>query len=696
MRKLYTLILIAAFFFSPFSVSAQTTNQSLQRFRPGVDIRTTGKNIGGISFSGVGSSVLGCLDVGGRVVNGISSLFNNKSSGLTAPNKFNFSIPKGDQSVPVVSKTNDKKLDEIKKKESCLDAIAYTLAKQALAQVTNKTLTWINTGMDGNPFYVKNMGSLLGSIEKQSFMNYIRVVNQSDNQIIGQSVTNKLIELITGKQVSQSELIPVTEAEKKYDAFSKNFTSGGWGSWLNTTVGNENPLGRFLGVTEKISQDYGTKEEELVNEANQGNGFLSAKTCIRYAPAPNEDDDISFSLNPDGSQRCLEWQTTTPGSVIASQAQTITNSTTRQLEAADELNEVLGAFFDNMLNKLIQRGLNGLHKETTKNIGASYNASLITSGNIGGIDIGYQSSENGFNTQDFDISRPQQLRAVMQVQYDFLNKARDSQIALERILPTLGSLDYCIPGPNPTWANGLNENYQSFISSLDTPTKGRSTLNNILSTIPLIGGLFGTEDKEIQYALAGTPSLYDKVTDSSIDISPWSYLYYTKDYSRGVKNTDGDWIRGWINGGYNSITKKYQENFTTEKITALFTAVDPNTSYATGAIKESLKETSNILGYRSAIAELDPQYDQIISEKIDQIAELEEIRQEANQIVRTAKARYITSQANAGTPVNLSCINRAYVIDESPIVGTPRQESDSPNPMIDTYLESNDYFYRNL
>ncbi len=695
MRKLNTLILIVAIFFSPLYASAQTTNQTLQRFRPGVDIRTTGKNIGGISFSGVGSSVLGCLDVGGRVVNGISSLFNKKSSGLSVPNKFNFSIPKGDQSVPVISKTTDKKLDDIKKKESCLDAIAYTLAKQALAQVTNKTLTWINTGMDGNPFYVKNMGSLLGNIKDQEIRKYIGIaenINKGNGDAVGVSVTNKIIEMLTGRAPADNG--ETTPAQEKYDAFTRDFSNGGWDAWYRMTQLGENPIAGILTTSQQLGKNIAEEQENTKQQLLQGNGFLSARKCVEYAPI--DPDDNFNGQNPDGSPICLKYETTTPGAVIASQAQTITNSTTRQLEAADELNEVLGSFFDNMLNKLIQRGLDGLHKETTKNIGASYNASLITSGNIGSIDIGYQSSENGFNTQDFDISRPQQLRAVIQVQYDFLNKARDSQVALERILPTLGSLDYCIPGPNPTWANGLNENYQSFISSLDTPTKGRSTLNNILSTIPLIGGLFGTEDKEIQYALAGTPSLYDKVTDSSVDISPWSYLYYTKDYGRGVKNTDGDWIRGWINGGYNSITKKYQENFTPEKITALFTAVDPNTSYATGAIKESLKETSNILGYRNAIADLDPQYDQIISEKVDQIAELEEIRQEANEIVRVAKARYIASQANAGTPVNLSCINRAYVIDESPIVGSPRQESDSPNPMIDTYLESNDYFYRNL
>lgn len=700
MKKNFLILLTITALLSPSFALAQTSSSNLQRFRPGVDIQTTSKKIGGISFSGVGSSVLGCVDVGGKVVSGISSLFKKSStSGLTKANNFNFSSKvSGAESVAVKDNVSQKTLDELKKKETCLDAIANTLAKQALAQVTNKTLSWINTGLDGNPFYVKNIDSFLGSIKDQQVRNYIGIadnINRRDGDAVGVSVTNKIIEMITGRTVPNSSAL--TPAQQKYEDFTNDFSKGGWDSWYRMTQLGENPIAGVLTTSEQLGKNIVQQQELAKQELSQNNGFLSAKKCKTFAPAPNSDDDLSFSLNPDGTQRCLEYEITTPGSVIASQAQTITNSSTRQLEAADELNEVLGAFFDNMLNKLIQKGLNGLQKETARSLGGNfYSPSLVTSGSVGGASMGYQSADSSYSTQDFDISRPQQIRAVLKTQYDFLSTAEDSQVALERILPTLGALDYCLPGPNPTWTDGLNENYQSFISSFETPTKDRSTLSTILSTFPIIGGFFGSGDKEIPYALTGNPVLFDKVTQSNVPISPWLYLYYTKDYARGVKNTDGDWIRGFVNAGYDRITKRYQRDFTTDSITALFTAVDPNTAYATGAIKESLKETSNLISYREAIASIDPQYDEIISQKQSQIEELESIRQEALSIVRTAKTRYIASQAAAGTPVNLSCINSAYVLDDSAIDVRPREESDAPNPMIDKYLEANEYFYKNL
>lgn len=681
------------------SKTSPQSAQVLQRFRPGVDIQSTGKKIGGISFSGVGSSVLGCLDVGGKVVNGISDLFTKKAPKVDSKiaSKFNFATGKA-QSVPTTDTATQKKIDEIKKKETCLDAIAYTLSRQALSQVTNKTLNWINTGFGGNPFYVKNMNSFLGSIKDEQIRSYIGIadnINRGNGDAVGTAVTNKIIEMLTGR-TTPIPSGPPTPAQKKYDDFTKDFTSGGWDAWYRMTQFGENPIAGVLETSERLGKNIAQEQENAKQQLLQNNGFLSAQKCVQYAPTTNADDSLDFSLNPDGSQRCLKWETTTPGSVISSQAQSITNTNTRQLEAADELNEVLGAFFDNMLNKLIQRGLDGLQKETARGLGGNYSASLISGGNVGGVDMGYQSAGAGVDVNDFDISRPQQLRAVMQTQYDFLNTARDSQIAMQRILPTLGALDYCIPGPNPSWGNDLNSNFQNFINSFETPTKSSSLAAKLLSTIPLLGGFFSSEDKEIQYALIGEPTLFDKSAEDMRAISPWSYFYYTKDYSRGVKNTDGAWIRGYIAGGYNRITEKYQSSFTPTKIIGLFTAVDPNTGYVTGAISESLNETNSLLNYQKTIADLDSQYDEIISNKEDQLVELEEIREEVNDIVRVAKARYIAQQAAAGTPVNLSCINRAYVIDESAIVGSPRAESDAENPMIQQMLDANDYFYTTL
>ena len=66
------------------------------------------------------------------------------------------------------------------------------------------------------------------------------------------------------------------------------------------------------------------------------------------------------------------------------------------------------------------------------------------------------------------------------------------------------------------------------------------------------------------------------------------------------------------------------------------------------------------------------------------------------QIVSTAKARYIASQAAAGTPVTTACIDQAYQIDTTPIVGVSRIESDAPDPFAQQSAAASAYFYSNL
>jgi hypothetical protein len=50
-------------------------------------------------------------------------------------------------------------------------------------------------------------------------------------------------------------------------------------------------------------------------------------------------------VNVSGTPTCLEWKTTTPGSIIAAQVSAISTTNIRQLANADAINETLGRFF---------------------------------------------------------------------------------------------------------------------------------------------------------------------------------------------------------------------------------------------------------------------------------------------------------------------------------------------------------------
>jgi hypothetical protein len=685
------------------AASSANTNAASSRLPYNPSSGTNGsKTFSGTTFAGAGGAIAGCANVGGLVVTGVSSLF--KKTGNSVSNSLN-------QAVKVEDTQTQKELKRTNRTLECLNGVAYAISKNLLQQVSDKTLRWINKGLGGNPLYVQDINSNLRSIRDEKLQNYLDSV-QNSNPIFGNAIRSAITKQVTGITDGYIDKAMDTPEAKEYQKFQENFTYGGWDSLLNM---NNNPVGVLFNNTDRIASSIAVEQKNRFDEIQRNGGFLDMKECVEYAPVLDLETENKMrarfgypAQKEVAKPNCIRYRTVTPGSLIAEQASTILNSPTRQLEVADGINEVLGAFFDQILNKLFQNGLAGLQgsnrsglnfgntRSSGSNVVLGSNGLPISSS--GGADaIGYQSISGGYNVQDFDISRPQQLRAISQAQHDFLNRSKDSQLIMRSIVPTLGALDYCIPGPNPTWRDGLDNNFQSFISSLETPVKGGSAFAKILGSLlgNLLGGLFGN-DKEIQYALAGKPALFDKASNSQIEISPWSYLYYTKDYDRGVKNTDGDWIRNFISSGYTRVIEKYEKNLTDTAIIDLFTATDPNTNYAKGAIKESLKETSKLMVYNENITPLDDSYSQAISDKEDTIAELESIRLEALEIVKIAKARYIAEQATAGTPVNIACLDQAYVINQNPIVGVPRQETGATDPIIQKSKDAKDYFYSKI
>lgn len=685
------------------TTSGGTSNST---YNPSSSTAGNGKTFSGSSFSGVGGAIAGCANVGGLLVGAVSGLFKKDKDSSTSSG--------GGQNVPTKDKDTTAEVGNVKKEEKkanrtteCLNGVAYAAAKSLLQQVSNKTLTFINKGLGGNATYVQDITSNLQTIRDEKLQSYLNTA-QNSNPIFGNAIRSVITEQVTGLTDGYLNKVMDTPEAKKYDEFQKSFSSGGgWNTLLNTKY---NPLSAVWSSADKLQKNIDAQQEARQNEVQRNNGFLDMRECVEYAQnTPHGWDDEDATMGASGtSKTCIRYRTVTPGSIISSQAQQILGTQTRQLEMADSINEVLGAFFDQVLNNLLQKGLASLQgrDNNTNNFGT--NGSNVVLGSNGlpigsnsvGDAFGYQLPGNGYDVQEFDISRPQMLRAIIQTQYNFVNRSKDSQAAMQPIVPTLGALDYCIPGPNPTWQDGLSNNFQDFIGSFATPSRDRTfagkflsaaTSSTIQALVKLFGG--GGNTKELNYMLVGQPELFDKVANERRELNVWQYQYYTKDYSRGVKNTDGDWIRNWLESGYDRIVQKYKDNFTEAKIVGLFTAVDPDTAKARGNIRESIKETGKLTLYNDNIRELNADYTEAISDKEDAIVELEEIRAEALKIVKTARARHIAEQAAAGTPVKLSCLDKAYVIDESPIVGVARQETDVPDPIIKQSADAKRYFY---
>ncbi len=496
-----------------------------------------------------------------------------------------------------------------------------------------------------------------------------------------------------------------TPEARNYQAFQEDFTNGGWDSFLNP--GNSF-VDVFFDNADKLDKSVSTAQQNVENERIAGNGFLDMKKCVQFEDVSllqnyikscdqsNSCGVVAYqdAVNKVAAPACLRYETVTPGFAIAAQVEAVSTTHIRQLEQADQINEVLGAFFDQLLNKLFAFGLSSVGERTNNqwgfgglgsNVVFGTNGQVLSSASAGV--LGYQDTD-GSGIADFDVSRPQQLRAIVQTQYNYLNHALDAHIALNRILPTLGALDYCVPGPNPTWQDGLSDNAQAYFGNLQEVQKGTSKFAQLAQSIPIIGGLFGGGESHT-IAAVGT-QLFDKASGQTLPIS--DTVYHESNRSTGV-------IFENVQLRYGEVLNFYKANYTKDNIKNAFLGVDPsNSALAAGFVEDAFAETANLPTYSQALlaSELEGSYNKTETETRDAIIELEAIRGEVNQIVGTAKSRYIAEQAAAGTPVNQSCIDTAYKIDTSPLTITPRQESDTPSPFVIPAVDASSYFYTQL
>lgn len=748
----------------------QSAAPVLQRFNPNATLSGgNSRTFSGLSFSGVGGAIAGCTNIGGTISSGIGSIagiFNNKkpttaTTPTANPDRLDEAVDLHDttegisdtansfvdstmatlESVPVVSEKTDEELKKMNQREQCLNGVAYAIAKSLLQQVTNKTLAWVNTGLGGNPLYVRDLDSFLRTISDQQVARFIDEIPRQ-NPVFGTAIRSIITEQISGIQDGMIGTVMDTPEARAYQSFQEDFTNGGWAAFLDPRY---NAVDAIFDAGEQLSRNIENQTQDVRDQLQRNDGFLDLKRCVESKASnyPFLYEGLSCStdigteylkkyrectqaggqttVQCDSSVRsalaskvstncitaakaealkntgesCLRYETVTPGSIIAAQVANVTTSPVRQLEQADQINEVLGGFFDQLLNRLLANGLASLRGRSDEQFSFSSFGSNVVFGTTGGAlssaqagatALGYREAGIGYNG-DFDVSRPQHVRAVLETQYNYLNRVRDARAALNRIVPTLGALDYCIPGPNPTWQEGLNDNVQNYFGSLQ-PVQPNSTLaGRILQSIPILGGLFGN-NKPDTFAATDVP-LFDKATGTPIAL-PYATVFH-------INNRSLEFIFNNIKWRWEELYRDYTSTFTFDRIANAFAAADAgNAAFARGSIASAFEETARLPSYAAASFEIDRFYETSEQQAIDAINTLESIRAEANQIVSVARARHMSEQAAAGTPVNMSCFANAYVMNPNPITPDPRQESNAVSPLFQQFIEANNYFYSNL
>lgn len=449
----------------------------------------------GANLGGIGAVVVQCTGLADKLAGLLDSIFSNVTE-----------VPVGDGAL--------------RKKESCLDAIARFAVVRIMDQMTLATVNWINSGFEGSPLFVEDPEKFFSNIAKEE-INKITAWYPEDleNYPFGRLVTETIL-LDLQRQFSQNVRFSLNEvlAHGTYEEFRVDFNVGGWAGYTAMFRPNNNPLGNYLMVNNeigrRISGTHINVTENFRRQLQQSGGFLNQRRCELtgtgdpsdvYIPADDPLHVPSSGIIPDelfnalgvapGSSvanelqpgftgplspqamnleptiqdfrlrsQCKTWRTITPGKTISEQLTKSLNLPADQLLLADELNENLALIFDALLLQLVNTGLSSLDSINNPNPGTNVLLAQVQGQQPGQVAAGNvpppaQDALTGTGSSTID---------VLNVQYDFLALTTDpggSVDLLSEVIGKIRALDYCVPGPNPRWLQFGQDNFNQFISS---------------------------------------------------------------------------------------------------------------------------------------------------------------------------------------------------------------------------------------
>ncbi len=131
--------------------------------------------------------------------------------------------------------------------------------------------------------------------------------------------------------------------------------------------------------------------------------------------------------------------------------------------------------------------------------------------------VGDRAFFNGTTWQNWKkgTSNPITHRGILQIQQDYIVATKDLLMHLPAIMPKIGELDYCIPGPNPNWqanTSDASDAFSSFINAISTSFNRGGFLTRNYTTIDAPSGKIYNTFKDIYN---GT-GLWPKITETSI------------------------------------------------------------------------------------------------------------------------------------------------------------------------------------
>ena len=240
----------------------------------------------------------------------------------------------------------------MKLKEMTLDGIAWSVAQNAINRMTADMINWVTGGFNGEPAFINDLegflqetmdeavGAFLLGSEFQALCEPYRI--KVPSALIVQYTSTTRTQSAAATQCVFDD-IPGADLE---EYLKGDFSKGGWSAFFELTIGGNDPIATYL---DKKNEQYVIAIEEQQRQlakAEWSRGYRTPQDC-EYI-----EDATGGSV-----QKCVDK---TPGSLIETSASfQIGVAPTLKLIEADEIDEMIGTFAQNIMNQAL-RGTFGL------------------------------------------------------------------------------------------------------------------------------------------------------------------------------------------------------------------------------------------------------------------------------------------------------------------------------------------------
>ena len=393
-----------------------------------------------------------------------------------------------------------------------LKPLAMALARAAIQSITMSTVKWINGGFNGSPAYATNLKKNLRQVadgEAQKFLEELANTSAIHSPFMDDLVTNvgAAYYLYSSRDSLKSQLgFTLDQSSADADAFLKgDFGQGGWNAWFSTFMNPaNNPYGAQMIAAQKLEGRISGGIGQRVTELGWGNGFLSWKgKCTKAKPTSvTGSNTAEVPANLSDAEGCLDHEIETPGSVIATKLQKVTDLPLDQLGVATSINQVVGALAQQLVSKILGGG-SSLRGSSQPSSGGG--SSVLTQSSTGSNSAEKTEVSEAFqqtltttkaqvtaykNNWQTIQTAAQAAEAVCGSNSSFsshvgttLTQAQTALTRADSTLNSVSSLSTQISNTTPsTSLTSLSSNYQDFVSSSDLPSDADLSQASIDST----------------------------------------------------------------------------------------------------------------------------------------------------------------------------------------------------------------------